>query len=282
VYSARFSAFTTPCEIQITVNTQKEGDEILSFLLPKIEHLQRAYSFYEPTSQLYAINHRTCDSLTLSKELSTILTLARFYTNITQGAFDIALAGTLKQAYQAPTLDEYHACHAALSPYASSSSFTVEGTTLHFSNPYTKLDLGGIVKEYAVDQTITWLQKLGINAALVNFGGDIAAYGMCEKERWRIGIQDPKNPDINITSVELNDASLCTSGHSKRYSCIEAQPFSHIIVPSLTSVSPIFQQISIIAPTTVDAGIWSTALLVNPLLNVPEHIFKVSEILIER
>jgi FAD:protein FMN transferase len=281
VYSARFSAFTTPCEIFIDVKTQKEGDSILSLLLPKIKHFQKEYSFFDTTSQLYAINHRKYDSLTISKELSALLHLSQFYTNITQGAFDIALAGTLKATHNATTLEAYRTLYTTLIPFASSRSFTLEGTTLHFSNPYTKIDLGGIVKEYAVDQTIVWLQRLGISAALVNFGGDIAAYGMCEKEPWRIGIQDPKNPAINVTSVELYDASLCTSGHSKRYSCIEEQHFSHIIAPNKTSLDPL-HQISIIAPTTVDAGIWSTALLINPLLKVPEHIFKVFEITEDR
>jgi FAD:protein FMN transferase len=281
VYSARFSAFTAPCEIFIDVKTQKEGDYILSLLLPKIEHLQKKYSFFDETSQLYAINHRKCDSLTISQELSALLNLALFYTNMTQGVFDIALAGTLKSAYKATTVEAYRTLYATLLPFASSSSFILEGTTLHFSNPHTKIDLGGIVKEYAVDQTIIRLQTLGLRAALVNFGGDIAAYGMCENEPWRIGIQDPKNHNINLHSVELHDVSLCTSGHSKRYFCIEEQHFSHIIAPNVATLEP-FRQISIIAPTTVDAGVWSTALLINPLLKVPEHIFKVFEITEDR
>lgn len=276
MYLAHFTAFTAPCEIQIDVKTKQEGDEILSFLLTEIHRLQTEYSFFETTSQIYAINHRTCDTLSLSKELSEILGLSLFYTKMTQGMFDVAMAGTLKQANSADSLNEYKKMHEALQPFASSSSFTLEGETLYFSNPYTQIDLGGIVKEYAVDHIILVLQNMGITSALVNFGGDISAYGTCDNEPWRIGIQDPNNPEANVTIRELHNASLCTSGHSKRYTTIEEQRFSHIISPSIASPVKTPCQISIMAPTTVDAGIWSTSLLINPSLCPPSHISTLS------
>jgi len=271
VYIAHFTAFTTPCEIQLDVATKEEGDRILTSLMFDVECLQKQYSFFESTSEIYAINHRETNILCISQELATIVELALFYARITQGAFDIALAGTLKQAQKATSLADYQATCAMLTPYATFSALSLEGTTLQFSNNYTQIDLGGIVKEYAVDQTIMSLQKMGIGSALVNFGGDIATYGAYHHEPWRIGIQDPENPDVNVTIVELNGASLCTSGHSKRYTSIEKQRFSHIISSSSEQT---YSQMSIIAPTTVDAGIWSTALLVNPALSVPNHITK--------
>lgn len=80
MYIARFTAFTTPCEIQIDVSSQQEGDKILSFLLEEVHRLQSQYSFFEATSQIYAINHRTNDTLTITQELSSILNLSLFYT----------------------------------------------------------------------------------------------------------------------------------------------------------------------------------------------------------
>ncbi len=259
------------------VASKQEGEEILSFLLTEIQRLQSQYSFFETTSQIYAINHRTQDTLTITQELSAILRLSLFYTKMTQGIFDVALAGTLRQAYKADSLHVYQRICETLSPFASSQCLSLEETTLHFTNPYTQIDLGGIVKEYAVDQTILVLQKMGITSALVNFGGDVAVYGNCDNEPWRIGIQDPEDPDKNVTIRELHNASLCTSGHSKRFTSIEEKRFSHIIAPhtQVTSLMPPCQ-ISIMAPTTVDAGIWSTALLINPLLRSPQHITTLS------
>ncbi|MBV5348301.1 FAD:protein FMN transferase [bacterium] len=64
------------------------------------------------------------------------------------------------------------------------------------------MDFGGLVKEYAVDQAALQLQKLGIKFALVNFGGDISAYGTCHNEPWKVGLQDPDSLNLNLVEVE--------------------------------------------------------------------------------
>jgi len=271
VYRAHFTAFTTPCEIHVDVTTKKEGIRVITALLPEIQRLQTHYSYFSPTSQIYAINHRTSDTLHISPELASLLNLALFYTHITYGAFDIAFAGTLKQAYRAKSVYDYQHDYDALMPFASATCMHLEDTMLHFSNQITQIDLGGIVKEYAVDQMIMQLQKMGIASALVNFGGDVAAYGTHGEAQWCIGIQDPKDETRNITTFPLENASLCTSGHSKRCTTIEGKHFSHIILSDKAKLS----QVSMCAPTTVDAGIWSLAFLINPLLELPAHVKKV-------
>ncbi|MDD5161154.1 MAG: FAD:protein FMN transferase [Sulfuricurvum sp.] len=226
---------------------------------------------------IYPLNYRSFDTHLLSDELAGFIQLSLFYTNVTLGAFDIALAGTLKETAKVSSIYEYQAKRNNLLPFASSSHLSLKGNCLTFSNPITKIDLGGLVKEYAVDQSVLQLQSMGITSALINFGGDIAAFGTCHAQPWRVGVQSPDNPNINIMEVELYDSSLCTSGHSKRYSIIQSEKISHIVTPSDLSGS--YSQASILAPTTIDAGIWSTAVLVNPNLVLPAHIQMKSSLL---
>ena len=195
--------------------------------------------------------------------------MALFYSNQTDGAFDVAMAGTLKEKREN---------FEVLLPFASSLCFKLEGNTLTFSNSFTKIDLGGLVKEYAVDQSILILQLAGITSALVNFGGDLATIGTCHGEKWSIGIQNPLDENDNIAILELSGASLCTSGHHKRYKEINGEKISHIITLEKND----YKQVSIVAPTTVDAGIWSTALLVNPHLQPPKHIKIVNKVFQEK
>lgn len=155
-------------------------------------------------------------------------------------------------------------------PYASSEHINLVENQLTFSNDFTKIDFGGLVKEYAVDQAVLILQNIGISSALVNFGGDMAAYGTCHENPWKIGIQNPATPDDNVLDVELNNCSICTSGHSKRYATIENEHITHIISSSQNCTN--VTQVSVIAPTTVDAGVWSTALLIDQNLILHDHI----------
>lgn len=269
-----FEAFTTPCELHIDVPDFSAANAFARAVFENAKRLEHRYSFFKNDSEIYALNERTAARHLLSDELSGLIRLALFYTNATQGIFDIAAAGTLKHLSHLTSLDEYNFQKEKLIPFASSSHLILEGNTLTFDNDYTKIDLGGLVKEYAVDQSIFILQSSGVSSALINFGGDIAAIGKIEDSSWRIGIQDPEDFERNLIEVELNDHSLCTSGHSKRFTMIGSEKVSHII--SFQEISSRYSQVSVVAPTTVDAGVWSTTLLINPTLRIPEHIKVVS------
>lgn len=270
MYLYNFETFTTPCELHIEAHTQSEADNAAQTIFFHTKQFEHRYSYFSKTSEIYAINHRETNTLNISDELTGILQMAIFYKRITQGVFDVALSGTLKASLKAPTFEEYTQQRKELLQFASLEHVTLVGNCLSFSNDFTKIDLGGIVKEYAVDQAVLQLQSLGIPSALINYGGDIFAYGSCHDLPWKIGIEDPVSSDMNLIEVELHDQSLCTSGHSKRYTTIEDQNITHIVGASQNIQQ--YTQVSIIAPTTLDAGIWSTALLINPDLKLPPHL----------
>jgi len=276
LYLYNFEAFTTPCELHIQASNQTEADDAVQIIISHAKRLEHCYGFFRETSELYAINNRINNTHILSDEFAGLIQMALFYTNMTQGVFDIALSGTLKASLKASTLEEYHTIKDTLFPFASSEHILLEGNQLTFSNDFTKIDFGGLVKEYAVDQAVVLLQNIGITSALINFGGDIAAYGACHNNPWKIGIQDPNSLNLNLMEVELYNHSLCTSGHSKRFYEIETIKISHII-PTASAFQS-YNQASILAPTTVDAGVWSTALLINPNLILPDHIKLISAI----
>jgi thiamine biosynthesis lipoprotein len=277
VYLYNFEAFTAPCELHIEAPTLSSANEAAQVVITDTKRLEVRYSFFNPASEVYALNHRSEHIQILSDELSGLIALALFYTEMTQGAFDIALAGTLKAASKASSLPEYIRLKEDLLPFASSQQLQLDGNSLKFPNNLTKIDLGGLVKEYAVDQAVLRLQNLGIKSALINFGGDISAYGTCHGSPWAIGIQDPEIPEQNLLEVRLDNRSLCTSGHSKRYVTIEDEKITHI-VSSFAKTEHSYRQASIMAPTALDAGIWSTAILANPNLLLPAHIELVNAI----
>lgn len=271
VYPYQFNAFSTPCELLICAPNAQISNSAAKAVLENGKRLERLYSFFRDDSEIYALNNRSTNIHLLSDELKVLINLSLFYSNITNNSFDIAMAGTLKEATKTSSIYHYNKEKERLSPYASSSNLYVDGNHLVFSNSITKIDLGGLVKEYAVDQSVMLLQSMGISSALVNFGGDIAAFGDYKGLPWRVGIQNPKNPQNNIMEVELNNASLCTSGHSKRYIVIQSKKISHVV--KQLDMPEYYSQVSILAPTTIDAGVWSTAMLVNPELVLPSHVY---------
>jgi len=78
------------------------------------------------------------------------------------------------------------------------------------------VDPTGLVKGWAAQQALGALELIGVPAAMVNAGGDVANSGQPEPGRqWRIGIRDPWNARHVIAVVAAN-GGVATSGTYER------------------------------------------------------------------
>jgi thiamine biosynthesis lipoprotein len=64
-------------------------------------------------------------------------------------------------------------------------------STIRFTQPGVRIDLGGIAKGYAVDTSIALLQARGITNATVTAGGDSRILGDRRGRPWVVGIRHP-------------------------------------------------------------------------------------------
>jgi FAD:protein FMN transferase len=77
-------------------------------------------------------------------------------------------------------------------------------------------DPTGLVKGWAVDGALAALRQAGVPAAIVNGGGDLAAFGSpAPRQRWRAGIRHPWQPNALAAVVEVG-AAVATSGTYER------------------------------------------------------------------
>jgi thiamine biosynthesis lipoprotein len=78
------------------------------------------------------------------------------------------------------------------------------------------VDPTGLAKGWIAERALEQLRRAGIEAAMVNAGGDVAAFGQPEPARpWRIGIRDPRRAEPFVAVVELRGA-VATSGAYER------------------------------------------------------------------
>ncbi len=77
-------------------------------------------------------------------------------------------------------------------------------------------DPTGLVKGWAVDRALGAIRQAGLPAALVNGGGDLAAFGgPAPAEPWRAGIRHPWRPAALAAVLEVRGA-VATSGTYER------------------------------------------------------------------
>jgi len=265
----RFEAMTTPCEVAINAEEKGRADSVAQEILKEAKRLEKKYSFYRSDSYLSRLNRR--EEERLDPETKNLLQLAKRYYALTEGVFDVTVA-TLKHLYHENrgkrALEE---AQKALMPYVGCEHLEIHRDRLRFDNPHTRIDLGGFVKEYAVDRAAKLLKKKRIRSALVNFGGDIYAVGRRhDGGRFRVGIKDPNQPESYVTFVEIENEALTTSASYERNITIEGERYSHIISKAPQANPP--ASVTVISPECVESGVYSTALMIDPTLKVRHKV----------
>lgn len=268
----RFTAMTTPCELRFYNASKAVCDRCASSILKEVKRLESKYNYFDSNSYLYKLNSRT--TAILDTESKMLLQKAKVYYHATDRIFDITIA-TIKDSYNVAKLSDLNRELNRLQEYVGPEHFQIKRDKLSFSNTFTKIDLGGMVKEYAVDRAISITQKNKIKSALINFGGDIYALGAKPNgEVFRIGIKNPMNPQEELFSLPISNKALTTSAHYERSKTIENQNFSHII--SAKSERNTILSATVIADSTLESGIYSTALMLNQDLVVkhPKYLIE--------
>lgn len=132
------------------------------------------------------------------------------------------------------------------------------------------IDLGGIGKGFAVQRAMEILQDCA-EGVLINAGGDIAAEGCNENdESWRIGIENPWDPEGDpVIVVQLSDISIATSSIRLR-SWFKNGQISHHLIDPLTGApgGHGLVAVSAVAPSTSNAEVWSKVLFLQGLSGI--------------
>lgn len=100
----------------------------------------------------------------------------------------------------------------------------------------SRVDLGGILKGYAVDKAARALRASGINNFLISTVSSTLTSGNKSDGRpWMIGIENPRKSESNksmIAILKLNGSfSVSTSGDYQRYFVKDKKRYAHILDP---------------------------------------------------
>ncbi len=140
-----------------------------------------------------------------------------------------------------------------------------QSSTVYFSDPLLKLDVGAVAKGYALEQSA----KLLPEGYLVSVGGNIIATGrkpLSQDNEWILGLQNPYDGSDNfLHKLKITDEAIVTSGDYQRYYEVDGIKYHHIIDPATSYPADDFHAVTVIASSSAMADLLSTALFVLPL-----------------
>ena len=131
--------------------------------------------------------------------------------------------------------------------------------------PGTQIDLGAVAKGYAVEEAAKVLQKEGgFQTALINAGGNIKVLGeKPDHKPWRIGIQDPKDPEKVLGTLSVPPGTaIATSGDYQRYYEVSGVRYHHILNPQTGWPSRNAHSVTVVTQSACWADFYSTLLFV--------------------
>ena len=205
----------------------------------RLDELDAILSDYDEDSELRRLCAASASELAqptrVSLDLWRVLVRAREVSERTDGAFDVSVGPAVRLWRRARRQAQMP------SPERLSEALALIGYrgvrlderehSVAFALPGMRLDLGGIAKGYALDQMLACLAELGIESALVDGGGDVAASAPPPgRAAWRVRVESMMAGSAP-RQLPLAHASIATSGDAYQFVELEGRRYSHIVDP---------------------------------------------------
>ena len=215
-------------------------------LLGEYHKLFDIYNEYDGIVNLCSLNkvvdgeHQT---LKVDRKIIDMLLYAKEMYTVTDGKMNIAMGSVLSIWHDYRTAGSEQPVDAELPPMdklVEASKHTdinnliidEENSTVWLADPEMKLDVGAFAKGYAVEMVARMLEEKGKTAYTVNVGGNIRTTGnKANGDKWKAGVENPKDTSEYIEYVGLSDEAIVTSGSYQRYYIVDGEAYHHIIDP---------------------------------------------------
>jgi thiamine biosynthesis lipoprotein len=236
-----------------------------------IQSSESRFTRFSEQSELSELNRSAGKPFQASPDLFAVVALALKYFHQTRGLFDPSILPDLRRAGYDRSMDlvrvgtglQFESLLADEHPSFSELELDERRGRILLPTGMT-IDLGGIVKGWIAEQAALTLSEFCSTCA-VNAGGDMFLVGLPEGEKqWPVAIEDPLQPEINITTLQVDPGAVATSSVTKRVWKQGDKKRHHLIdprtgEPAVTS----WLSVTVIAAHTAEAEVLAKVLLIG-------------------
>jgi len=264
--------FGTRVDLTVYDASLEEAEVAMAAVLQEFDRLHHAYHAWEP-SELTELNEAIArgESHEVSDELGQLLRDAKQVSIDGDELFDpaigqlIALWGFHDDEFE-PNIPDQVDIEVLLAANPRMSDLTIDGNTVHSSNPAVQIDLGGYAKGFALDRAADILREHGMENALINIGGNIKAMGSKGGTPWRVGIQHPREPRPLATLPLYDGEAIGTSGDYQRFFEVDGKRYPHLLDPRSGYPATDTQALTVLVKPRDEVGTWSDATSKSPFI----------------
>ena len=257
--------FGTRVEVLIAGLDEAQARPAAAAVLREFDRLHRTYHAWQ-ASELSTLNEAIAAGKTLevTPEMAALIGDAKRIAADGEQLFDPGIGGLIRlwgfqsDEFKASLPDpellgRWRAAHPGI------ADLQLEGLRVSSRNRAVALDFGGYLKGVALDRAADILRAQGANNALINIGGNVLALGTKNGERWRVGIQHPRQPGP-LATLELNEGeAVGTSGDYQRYFELDGKRYCHLLDPRTGAPAMHTQSLTVLITPRPAAGTLSDA-----------------------
>jgi thiamine biosynthesis lipoprotein len=236
----RFHAMGTTVSLLLPEARSSDGKRAVQALF---EEWEETLSRFRPDSELSCLNGHAGATVAVSPLLFHVLQTALEAAESTDGAYDPTLQRQITDLGYDRTFDEViateeHDGHLLELPAGDAERATPGGGWRRIRLDRQRgevtlpgdvgVDFGGIAKGLAVDESLVRLRLIGIEAAMVNAGGDLSVRGLPPQlDCWPVVVQGIDR----AWTIPLRNGAIATSGIARRHWSQNGSERHHLIDP---------------------------------------------------
>lgn len=205
--------------VQLWADDRSQGAAAMAAVVAEMQRIERTLHPRRADSELAIANAAAAErSVVVGEEVFGLLSRAQALARLTHGAFDACCGGLLAlydAAGSAP--DELALARAVQAGGWRQVKLDPAASSVRYLRPGLRLELGGLLRGYAVDRSVALLQRQGIRHAIVSAGSDSRLLGDRRGQPWTVALREPGQPgqaDAALALLPLQDSALSTAARS--------------------------------------------------------------------
>ena len=265
------TALGAPASIQLYHTNEVQARAAIAAGLDELKRLEAIFSVYRADSSISKLN-RDGVLENAPSDFIAMLTRALSLANISNGVYDPTVQPLWQTYFRHFTASNPDP--AGPSPRDLSAALALVDwravevdagrKRISFARPGMGLTLNSGAQGYITDRVTDVLRAHGFDRMLVDMGEQRALSAKPDGTAWRIGIANPANPGSTLTTLEVVDKCVSTSGG---YGTLfdSAGAFTHIMNTATGRTAPALLGVSVVADSGIIADGLSTAMLMAPV-----------------
>jgi FAD:protein FMN transferase len=238
IFKETRNSMYTVVSLTVVSRTEDQAKKVINDSFTELDRVASLLNFYSESSEISLINRQAGEKpAKVSKDTLDIIEKAIYVSEVTEGAFDITVGPLVKlwdlKNEVIPDKMEVETKRQIV----GYKNIAVDRTasTVFIKLKGAQIDLGGIIKGYAVDKVVEVFHRNGIQSGVIAVGGEIRSLGRKpDGQSWTVGVQNPRqkgSDDQVIATLELSDKALSTSGDYIRFFERDGIRYHHLLDP---------------------------------------------------